>query len=172
MMKSMQKSSRHTQGMSLVEILVVIAIMAVLMAVMIPNLTGAKKRAASKEMQQYGGMVSMNVNGFLTSRPGMRADTLINAFPTNAPALPAGSTVVLGSVSKSCSQGHTLGGTETAPTVSGSGGVTAAGSSWPAAPADGFCIVTTDPGSNEYATRIITWSNQWPSEVYVNGRKP
>lgn len=162
-------------GFTLIEVLVVLAIVGVLMAVLLPNLTGARRSAKSKAAQQYGQNVFLALNSFTSSRPGLTGASLvaITGWPSG-PALPAASGVVASGGLKDCTAGYTLTGGVSNPqiTVAVGGSETGALTSWGASNEPSVrCAVTTASPSNPYAINVYTWSDQSPERVYTNGKQ-
>jgi len=67
-----------TAGFTLIEILIVIAIIGILVAVLIGNYGGALKRGQRTAAQNHGRIVSMAVTQWLSQNPIRTADTLNN----------------------------------------------------------------------------------------------
>lgn len=162
-------ANRQTQGFSLIEILIVIGLIGALLAILIPNVSSARKTASSKISQQFGSTVYLSLNNYLSARPGLTAQTLLSTSGWGpATALPSGSA---SGALVDCASGYTLSGSTTAPSVVSSGG-TAGGllTSWgPSNDTNVRCSMSAAAG-NPYLINIYTWSDVKPGVVYVNGR--
>jgi len=77
------KSTTAAAGFTLIEILIVIAIIGILVVVLIGNYSGALKRGQRTAAQNHGRIVSMAVTQWLSQNPIRTADTLNNADCTN-----------------------------------------------------------------------------------------
>lgn len=144
------------QGFTLVELLIVVAIISILAAVLIPNLLGAKRTASSKAAQQFGQAVSMALNTYMAARPGLTASAVMTAFGGN-----------------DCAKAYTLSGGSSSPRVTPGGNGMGGLSAWgPPPDVNTRCTLaedTTTSSTTDFS--VTTWSTRDSQTRYVNGVK-
>lgn len=157
--------TRHTQGLTLIEILVVIGIIGMITAASLSGINGARKTANASAAGIHGGLVYTALNGFMSSRPGVTSAQIVASL---TPASVTNSRVPTGG--GDCTQGYVLGGVAGSVTATQTDTAPANSPAWSPAPKTGACVVTTG-GVNAFATNVYTWSTALPDVVYLNGKK-
>lgn len=156
--------TRHTQGLTLIEILVVIGIIGIITAASLSGISKARKSAYAAAAGIHGGLVYTAINGFMSSRPGVTAAQIVNELPrpsvTNS-RVPNG---------YDCTNGYALGGVAGDVTATPTDSAPANSPAWSPAGKTGACVVTTG-GTNAFAANVYTWSTALPDVVYLNGKK-
>lgn len=137
----------RTRGFSLVELMVALVIIAILASVLIPNLSGARRRAAEAAARAYAMEVYGSLTAYLAEHIEASPSGVIGSWPS-APNRPSG----VPSDAKDCTRAY--------PPIAGTP------YEWRPAPEEIGCgLVVRTRAESEYF-QIYTWTERSPGFVY------
>ena len=156
----------NTRAFTLIEILLVLAVMGILMAVMITNFANASRNARASDAGQQGAAISAAISGFLGRNldftpstlitAGFRAGSMANA-PAKATAYVGGDTIY------DCASGYTLSALGVSTTPSASAG-------WLATTSGVGCVLLNRSSGGLSSILVVTYF-RGVNRVFVNGRE-
>lgn len=159
------------KGFTLIETLVTLSLLAIVLAVALPNLSSARIQGTQQAARQYGQNVQLVLNAFLSNSPSLTAATLLADSSWKAPTSNPNLTL---SGAVDCSSGYGLSG-GTNFTIYTPVADTTRTFAWKKAPSKIKCLMA--PGSlngmsSEFSLLIYTWFDGDPGTYYLNGETP